>query len=72
MFLRNHKTPMIGVRSKKMLLYPEGKKLEELLEELFSDDNELASDDITVLSWSDPIILPFGNCCKYNYTNYGG
>lgn len=55
-----------------MLLYPEGKKLEELLEELFSDDNELASDDITVLSWSDPIILPFGNCCKYNYINYGG
>lgn len=55
-----------------MLLYQEDKKLEKLLEELFSDDNELTSDGITVLNGSiDPIFSPSCVCCSYNFTCYG-
>ena len=56
-----------------MILYPGDKKLEKLLEELFSDDGELSGDDITVLNDGiGPIFSPLGNCCRYNYTSYGG
>ncbi len=54
-----------------MLSYQEDMKLETLLEELFSDDDELTSDGIEVLSRSiGPMLLLSGNCCRYNYTGY--
>ena len=56
-----------------MLPYQEDRKLEKLLEELFSDDNELSSDGITILSGLvAPIFSPSGSCCKYSYTNLSG
>jgi len=56
-----------------MLSYPEDNKLEKLLEELFSNDDELGGDDITILNNGiDPIFSPFGNCCKISYTGYDG
>jgi len=54
-----------------MLPYQKDWKLEKLLEELFSDDDELAGDGITVLNEGiDPIFWPFGNCCSYSYTSW--
>ncbi len=54
-----------------MLSYQKDRKLERLLEELFSDDDELTSDGIDILSLSiGPIFSPSFNCCSYNYANY--
>lgn len=56
-----------------MLSYQEDRKLEDLLEELFSDDDELTSNGVAVLGWAiGPIFSPFRACCRYNYTSYGG
>ena len=58
-------------KEKEMLPYQEDWKLEKLLEELFSDDNELTGDGITVLNGSiGPFFSPSGNCCRYTYINY--
>jgi hypothetical protein len=43
-------------------------KLGEFLERLFDEDN-MASDDITVL-WLPDIFKPFNGCCSVNYTDY--
>ncbi len=55
-----------------MLPYQEDKKLERLLEELYLNDEELAEDEVTIVGWPIIPILPFGNCCSYNYGNWAG
>ena len=52
-----------------MLPYQEaGKKLENLLEKLFRDDDELARDDLVVIKRPGP--RPFSNCCTYSYGSF--
>ncbi len=54
-----------------MLSYQDDRKLERLLEELFSDDDDLTSDGIIILNRSiGPIFSPSANCCSLNYSNY--
>lgn len=54
-----------------MLLYQEDRKLEDLLESLFVDDDESTLDDISVLSWPIGLMRPFTSCCTYSYSSYG-
>ncbi len=51
-----------------MLPYQEDKKLEDLLEGLFGD-NELTSEDIVVLEWPNGLFFLF-TCCSYSYGGY--
>ena len=55
-----------------MLSYQEDqKKLEELLNELFSNEEESTPEDIVI--WKIPNLPEtFGNCCTYSYASYGG
>ncbi len=55
-----------------MLPYQEDGKLERLLASLFTDDDESTLEDVAVLSWPIVPIILFTNCCRYNYSDYGG
>jgi hypothetical protein len=59
-----------GGRRKQMLPYQkDGKKLEELLDSLFGDNDESTPEDVTVTKKPirPPVILT--SCCTYNYTS---
>ena len=44
-------------------------KLEELLEQLFEDDNS-TPEDVKVLKRPKPFMPADGNCCTYSYLGY--
>ena len=70
-FPRSRRPLLRGKKEKEMLPYQEDAKLEILLEELFSDDDELTADGVGVLSKSiDPMLLLSSDCCRYSYTGY--
>ena len=54
-----------------MLPYQEDQRmLEELLDELFSDEEKSTPEDFEI--WKMPSLPEtFGNCCNYNYASYG-
>ena len=52
-----------------MLPYEDGKKLEDLLKQLFADDNGSDPEDVMILVRPVPP-EPFRGCCDWNYGSY--
>ncbi len=52
-------------------MLPNEKKLEELLEKLFEENDGSTPDGVVILR-KPGLMKPFSDCCSCNYGNYGG